>query len=364
MRVAFYTMSMCKGGTERVISEICNYGVAHGHEMHIITCLKESPEYELNRCVMLHVGFFSQSEYKLKSKLHTLAGLMNHYVKQVIDIDPDIVIAFLPEPCMITEICKYRVKKPIIGSLRSNPYYQYRSVVRHCLAELLYPLSDGFVFQTEGARRYFGKRLQRRSVVIGNPVRKLTPITYEACKQKQDIVSVGRFTEEKNYPLLIKAFYEVQKEKPEYELKIYGRVDERLGLRELCKSLGIDAKVHFCGQVDHVEDYIRDAALYVMSSKSEGMPNALMEAMALGLPVVATDCPSGGPRQLIRDGENGILVKNDDVSALATGMLRVLNDDSLADALAEKAKNIAQEYACDEICLKWLEYMQGIVEGR
>lgn len=364
MRVAFYTMSMCKGGAERVISEICNYGVTYGHEMHIVTCLNEPPEYELKENVMFHAGILSLDEYRAKRKMQTAQMIAYRYVKQMRELDPDIVVAFLPEPCMITEICKYRVKKPIIGSLRSNPYYQYRSVVRHCLAELLYPLSDGFVFQTEGARLYFGKRLQRRSIVIGNPVRKLDPITYEACKQKKDIVSVGRFTEEKNYPLLIKAFYEVQKEKPEYELKIYGRVDERLGLRELCKSLEIDAKVHFCGQVDHVEDYIRDAALYVMSSKSEGMPNALMEAMALGLPVVATDCPSGGPRQLIRDGENGILVQNDDVSALAAGILRVLNDDSFAEALAEKARNIAQEYDCDEICLKWLEYMEGIAEGR
>lgn len=364
MKIVFFTMSMSKGGAERVISELCNYGAEHGHDMHIVTCLAGRSEYELRNSIKLHSGTIAVDAYHSMNRLQSLGSFCKQYVSQIQAIQPDVVVSFLPEPCMITEICKPIIRKPIIGSVRSNPYYQYRSKIRRVFANALYPMSDGFVFQTEDARNYFNKRVQAKSIIIGNPVKKMDSVEYSARNCKKEIVSVGRFTYEKNYPLLIKAFQRVHKQKAEYHLKIYGKIDERLGIRKLITSMGLDEYVHLCGQTDHIEQEIHNSAMYVLSSLSEGMPNALIEAMAIGLPVVATDCPSGGPRQLIQDRKNGILVENDNVVALADGMLEVLNNAELAEKLAHNAKKISEEYDRDKICAQWMDYIAHIMKGQ
>lgn len=361
MRIVLFAMTMNKGGAEHVISTLCNFGIKKNHEMHIVTCIQGDSAYELDAKVIKHDGFITFDEYKTRNKLLTLPTLCNRYMDLMTQIDPDIIISFLPEPCMITELCKKKVGKPIIGAERSNPYFQYRSFVYRILVETLYPRSDGFVFQTEGAKAFFSKKLQEKSVVIGNPVSIGSSTIRVDENRKKEIVSVGRFVRQKNYPLLIKAFRLVLEKQPDYVLKIYGKVDEALGIRELCKELGISDRVYFMGQVDHVEEQIRDASVYVLSSISEGMPNALMEAMALGLPVVATDCPSGGPRQLITHGENGLLVRNDDEEALASGVLRILDDEKLAQKLSTNAKKITDEYSIDKICVQWMNYIEKVM---
>lgn len=364
MRIVFFAMTMNKGGAEHVISTLCNYGVERKCEMHIVTCLQGDSAYELDSKVTKHDGFISFEEYKAKNKLASLPKLCDMYIDLMRRIDPDMIVAFLPEPCMITELCKKKVGKPIIGAERSNPYFQYRKFVYKLLVGILYPRSDGFVFQTDGAKAFFRKKLQEKSIVIGNPVdiqdSTIGVRTYE--NRKKEIVSVGRFVRQKNYPLLVNAFRTVTEKKPDYVLKIYGKVDEALGIRRLCEELGISDKVFFMGQVDHVEDKICGASVFVLSSISEGMPNALMEAMALGLPAVATDCPSGGPRQLIADGENGLLVRNNDEAALADGILKILDDQKLAQKLSMNAKKIVDEYSVDKICERWMNYIEKVMK--
>ena len=362
MKILFFTMSMNKGGAERVISILCNNGLGMDNEMHILTCLKGDSQYPLKDDVIRHEGFLTLQEFREQGKKKTLPVFYSEYKKAVEQIDPDIVIAFLPEPCFIAGLCKRKVGKVLIGSERGNPYFQYRSPVYKRLVSWLYPKSDGFVFQTEGARAYFGRKLQNKSVVIGNPVSIPDLFRQLPERREKEIVSVGRFTTEKNYPLLLKAFQKVAERANDFILKIYGKVDERLKLVKRCKELGIADKVLFMGQVDDILDRIRNASVFVLSSISEGMPNALLEAMAIGLPVVATDCPSGGPRQLICDGENGLLVSNNDVDALASAILKIIRDDNLSRKLSENAVKIVDEYSEEKICNQWKEYIDKVLK--
>lgn len=353
---------MSKGGAERVISNLCNNGLGVDNEMHILTCLKGKSQYPLKKDVIMHEGFMTLQEYRRQGKIKTLPVFCREYVNAMKHINPDIVITFLPEPCFIAELCKRKAGKVLIGSERGNPYFQYQSPVYKRLVSWLYPKSDGFVFQTEGAREYFGRKLQKKSTVIGNPVSIPDEFRQLPEKRVKEIVSVGRFTPEKNYPLLLKAFQKVAKQADGYVLKIYGKVDENLKLAELSKELGIEEKVFFMGQVDDILAQIRNASVFVLSSMSEGMPNALLEAMAIGLPAVATDCPSGGPRQLISDGENGLLVPNDDVDALAAAILRIIGDEHLSHRLSENALKIADEYSEEKICDQWKTYIDKVLK--
>lgn len=361
-KIVFFTMAMNKGGAERVISILCNHGLGEGNEMHIVTCLQGDSQYELKKSVIRHPGFLSFDEYKAKGKIKTLPQLCKKYKDTMKQIDPDVIISFLPEPCFIAELCKKQVGKPLIGSERGNPYERYRSRIYHFLTTWLYPKSDGFVFQTEGAKEYFNEKLQRKSDVIGNPIAIVDGLKWEPKNRKKEIVSVGRFTYEKNYPLLLKAFRRITEKKEDYILKIYGKVDESLGLRRLAEELGIVEKVLFMGQVDDILERIKDASVFVLSSVSEGMPNALMEAMALGLPVVATDCPPGGPRQLIQNGENGLLVENQNEAALADAVLKILSDENLSQKLSKNARKITEEYSKEKICAQWSSYILKVIK--
>ena len=116
------------------------------------------------------------------------------------------------------------------------------------------------------------------------------------------------------------------------------------------------------GQVDDILERIKDASVFVLSSVSEGMPNALMEAMALGLPVVATDCPTGGPRQLIQNGENGLLVENQNEAALADAVLKILSDENLSQKLSKNARKITEEYSKEKICAQWSSYILKVIK--
>lgn len=362
MRIVFFTMVMTKGGTERVISILCNNGLGRNNEMHIVTCIEEDTQYLLKDGVIIHKGFMSIQEHRKSDKAKELLFLCKKYSKAMKNIEPDIIIALLPEPCIIAGLCKKKVGKVLIGSERGNPYFQYQSPVYKRLVLSLYPKSDGFVFQTEGAREYFGRKLQKKSTVIGNPVSIPDEFRQLPESRVKEIVSVGRFTPEKNYPLLLKAFQKVAEQADGYVLKIYGKVDENLKPAELSKELGIEEKVFFMGQVDDILAQIRNASVFVLSSMSEGMPNALLEAMAIGLPAVATDCPSGGPRQLISDGENGLLVPNDDADALATAILRIIGDEDLSHKLSENALKIVDEYSEEKICAQWKTYIDKVLK--
>lgn len=362
MKIVFFTMSMNKGGAERVISILCNNGLGTDNEVHLITCLKGNAQYSLKDEVNCHEGFLSLEEYREMGKTKTLPVFGKQYRQVVEKINPDVIVTFLPEPCFIAELYKKKVGKVLIGSERSNPYFQYQTKMYKLLTSWLYPKSDGFVFQTEGARNFFGKKLRKKSVVIGNPVSIPESLKQLPEKREQEIVSVGRFTYEKNYPLLLKAFKKVVEKTNGYVLRIYGKVDKSLKLEELSKELGISDRVFFMGQVDDILEQIRNASVFVLSSMSEGMPNALMEAMAIGLPVVATDCPSGGPRQLIRDEENGLLVQNNDEDALAAAIIRIIENKQLSHKLSVNALKIADEYSEMKICQQWKEYIDKVVE--
>lgn len=257
-------------------------------------------------------------------------------------------------------IMKKKVGVPVIGSIRSNPEVNFPTPIYRFLARRILAKADGFVFQTEEARQFFPFSLQQKSEVIMNPVSEEAIRVPYGGKREKRIVSVGRFTEEKNYPLLIRAFARLDLVYQDYQLWIYGKEERKLHLKELVQTLHITDRVVFAGQVDCIYDEIYYASLFVMSSKSEGMPNALMEAMAMGLPVIATDCPCGGPRALIQSGENGVLVENDNEDALVRAMNEMLGDHRKAARMGERAADIKEKCSGQRIYGEWERYILSV----
>lgn len=354
---------MEKGGAERVISNLCNEYFVQKYKISIVTYLPTICSYDLDKRIQVYSLGILPKRNSI-SKFVQCGYANQQYLKLMSAIRPDVILAFLPRPCMVACAMRKKLGVPVIGSERSNPAFNFKNPVYRMIAKALYDRADGFVFQTGQARDFFHKKLQRKSVVIMNPINEAAVRSPYGGERSKRIVSVGRFTEEKNYPMLLRAFAGLDPPCQEYMLWIYGRYNEQLRIKEMAVEAGIADRVVFAGQTDTLFDDIYDASLFVMSSRSEGMPNALMEAMAMGIPVIATDCPSGGPRELIQDRVNGRLVPNEDEEALIKAMNEMLSDKKKAMQMAEKAQDITIKCSGQKIFGEWERYILSVLNRR
>ena len=220
----------------------------------------------------------------------------------------------------------------------------------------LYRYADKVVFQTEGAQQFFDKKTIRKSTIIPNPIviPELRWIGFDA----KTIVSVGRLhVRFKRQDVLLKSFRKVLDAYPDYKLVLYGDGPDRKSLEQLAKELSMDGSVEFKGKVANVMKIIADEGIFVLSSDSEGMPNALMEAMALGMPVISTDCEPGGAKALIQNGVNGIIVPRGDVDRLAEAIIFYIENKEKADQYGLSARQSMKSYSPNIIICKWSELL-------
>lgn len=222
---------------------------------------------------------------------------------------------------------------------------------------------DGFIFQTERVSYCYPSLLRRKAEIIPNGLFRETlseVVPYEQRDLKK-IVSVGRLTEQKGHDVTICALARLLQVIPDVELSIYGIGPCEQNLRKLAEELKITEHVHFCGNIPNVLGVIKNAGMFVMSSRFEGMPNALMEAMACGLPCICSDCDFG-PGELIYDHENGIRVPVEDVDALAMAMQELMENPSLLQKIGKCAENIRTEFSGERVAAMYHSYIKKIVE--
>lgn len=207
------------------------------------------------------------------------------------------------------------------------------------------------VFQTREERDYY-TWLRCETAVIPNPLKDGLPQPWTG-KRRHEIVNFCRLNKQKNIPLLIDAFGQFLEAHPDYTLRIYGRGDEKENLIALTQEKGLEERVFFEDFAPDVHERIRDAAMYVCSSDFEGLSNSMLEALAIGLPCVCTDCEGGGARMMIRDHENGLLVPVRDTQALYRAMKEVVEDPALAQRLSAEAARVREELSIDRIADQW-----------
>lgn len=356
MKIGFFIGGLGTGGAQRVICNLSNY-LSQKHSVTIITMSSITSSYKLNENVE-HISLEKQSE-KSNFIIRNIKRIirLNQIIKQQ---DYDIIITFLPITSFIMLLFRKRIKIPIIVSVRNDPKIEYSSKISNLLMRLLYPLADGFIFQTEEAKKYFDSIdniTKKNSIILPNPINEDFIEEPFGGERKKVIVSVGRLAEQKNHMLLINAFNKVADKYSDYKLIIYGEGHLRHKLEEKIRELNLEERVKLAGSVKNIKHYIRDASLFILSSDYEGMPNALMEAMALGLPVISTDCPCGGPRFLIKNGINGLLVPTNDCDSMAEAIDKILGDKNFSAALGKQAVRIVEELDPIKIYKQWENYI-------
>jgi len=334
------------GGGERMQQMLLSEFKNKGYELIIFTW-EDSNLNEFNN---------SFSKIILKRKY----GKIQQFIYEVFQINKEIrslkldcLLIFGTSESFILASFFSRTKS--ISSLRVDPRFPKNNLVTTLRRMLSFSLSNGIVFQTEAVRQCFSKNIISKSTVIPNPVID-DDLPNEQRNRENIIVSVGRLSSEKNYPLLINAFSNISPS--DYTLHIYGIGPLKSYLQNLIAKLGMEDKIFLKGQVNRVVDKIADAEIFVLCSNFEGMPNALIEAMAMGLACISTVFPSGAAEFLIKNKENGLLIPVGGQKELEESLELLINDKSLRTKIGNKAIEIRSLLQKEKIINQWLSFIK------
>jgi len=367
MRCTLIIHSLTSGGAERVISRMANYWAAKGWEINLLTFDDgtEPPFYELDSQIShVPLGIAGYSPNKIMGLWKNLTRIQP-LRSAIIKSKPNVVISFMHQTNEIVLLATRGLNVPVIVSERNHPAMENTSRIWTQLRQWTYPFADRIVVQTKRAGNYFSSKLQERIIVIPNPV--LLPPD----KQKQthkllgenSLIAMGRLVPQKGFDLLLEALAKLKERYPEWRLTILGEGELRPKLESLRNELGLGDRVYLVGRVKNPYEFLKQADIFIMSSRFEGFPNALCEAMACGLAVISTDCPNG-PREIIRDGVDGILLPNEDISALAAAMERLMFDEKERRSLGERATEVTERFGLEKVMLLWESLINEVIEEK
>lgn len=348
-QIVFLTGSMGRGGAERVISLLSHQYVQKGWRVRILQLLHNEIGYALDGEV--EVLDFSNDKVKAVLDMGRLIGKVRNFVKKE---KPDAVVAFMAPICLIAGFACRGLKTRLVVSERIDPAQDARNPVFRMALNDVYAKADLTVFQTMRACNYFSEEIQKNSVIIPNPIQVKSLAQDDKALR---IVTAGRLMPQKNQAMLIRAFERIYRKYPEYTLDIYGEGNLREALQEQINSLGLEKAVTLRGNVSDIHEQIKNATMFVLPSDFEGLSNALLEAMMMGLPCISTNC--AGSDEVIRHGENGLLIPVGDENALLEAMEKIICDPELAQKLGRTAKADSAKFEVDKVIEQWCNAIEG-----
>ncbi len=356
MRILFTIGTLGGGGAERNVSLLANGLVRKGYEVGILTVWGDEQVYDLDKRVT-YMPLNPVGNNKLRRFLKQLFGIRPAIRKY----KPDLVISFLADVNACVLLMSRFMKCKVIVSERNDPHIDPTIQVFRILRKIMYPFADGYVFQTPDARDYFSKTIKhKQATIIPNPVREGLPQHVD--NNSKIIITACRLTSQKNLPMLIDAFEKVVEKYRDYQLHIYGEGEQQAELQRYIEEKSLQHCIQLKGFDKNVCEKINAAEIFVLSSNYEGMSNSMLEALAMGMPTIVTDCPIGGARMLIKSGENGILVPVGDTATMAEAIFSLIEDNEKRKRLSKKALNIRIDNSVEKIVEKWISFIKLCME--
>jgi glycosyltransferase involved in cell wall biosynthesis len=359
VRLSLVIANLGCGGAQRVLVLLADAWAARGHEVELLTLedkplfFHPAPGVSVTR---LAVSRASSGLFDAFGQLQTtVRALQSHWTAH----RPEVVVAFTTRVNIKAILAARALNLPVVISERTDPVAARESLAWRVLRRWVYPRARFLVVQHAEAAAFFapwgwGDGLQ----VLANPV-PTDPAARRRDRNGTLVVSIGRLDRKKGHDLLLQAFAKVIT--PGARLRIVGDGPERSALEVLAADLGLAGRCEFVGESAQPSTHLRDADVFVLPSRVEGFPNALAEALAAGLATVSFDCPSG-PRQLVRSGENGLLVAAEDIEALARSLDAVLGDGKLRQKLEAAAPPSVAPWTVDTVADRWLGLLRAAVE--
>lgn len=358
-KLAFYIGSLEKGGAERVFVNLAEYFMKQGWQVVMVTQYRKKEEYVLADGIDRVISDISPQEttenriVNFYRRFRKLRGVWKQE-------RPDLVLSCVGKNNFMTIATTMFTKTKPVVSVVGEAKEEYPGRLMPMLADLLFPFAAGIILQTERSRGFFSKKIAKTAVILPNSLNPLFMRPRFQGERDKRIVSVGRLDANKNHEMMIRAFAALAQKYPEHTLTVYGDGELRADLQELIVSLGLSERVFLPGVTANVADRIERAELFLLTSYSEGLSNALIEAMALGLTVIATDVPGGGTEELISHGENGWVIPVGSQKALVEAMDLLLSDQELAAGLGEQAHRIQERLAPERVNGLWQAYFETI----
>ena len=370
--LVIYSLSYA-GGAERVLTIMANYWAERGWKVCVATFDhgENKPFYNLSPLVKHEpLSLASESSNPLGSILNNYKRVtrLKHYFTQK---KPDVIISFVAKRNILTLLSTLKTGIPVIVSERKNPALSSEGFVSRYLKKWLYPKASGVVCQTKEMLDYFLPTLEKNAVIIPNPALKagenrLSPEI--SLPEGKLLFAVGSMNskekvKQKGFDLLLLVFYTLVQKYNDWNLVILGDGPERQVLIDKAKDLHLENRVYFPGVVENIHSVLKHGDLFVLSSRYEGFPNALTEAMSCGLPAVSFDCPTG-PGEIIRNGIDGWLVHPEDLEGLEDALSKMMADKDLRKKMGEKAADIVTRFDIEKIMEQWESIIYNSISGK
>jgi glycosyltransferase involved in cell wall biosynthesis len=356
MRLVLVITDLQSGGAQRVITTLANYWVGTGIEVHLISLEdRDRPSfYALDERVVHHTYALNEARSGRFDVLKSLMDMRVYVRKILLDVRPDAVIAFLDTANCVAVSAAAGLKTPVLISERSNPKLRSLTVPYRILRRLLFPRASTVVILSDRYQEFLPGSARRRAVVIPNPVLVPPPSPADLARRPgHTCLAVGRLEGVKQFDRLIRAFARVSSKHPDWRLDIWGKGSQKEALESLIGELGMNNVISLRGLTQRPHDEMRSADLFVLTSRHEGFPNVLCEAMACGLPVLSFDCPHG-PSEIIRNNVDGLLIPNGDDEALVASLDRLMASKAERDRLAAQAPSVLDRLGIETVSAKWM----------
>lgn len=352
-KVMFVCQSLGNGGAERVVSVLTDELSEADYRVFILTMTKEKQVYNINENVEI-VAPHKNYNAGILGKLQRVKIIRDEIIKHKIDV----VVAFSHYNAMFSVIASYGLPVRIIGSERNDPAQLKNRKILNSTRNILYKKLDCLVCQTDEAKAYFPNKIQEKTTIILNPISASIIDPYCSEKEKK-IVTFCRLEPQKNLRMLIDAFEMLYEEYPDYELNIYGEGSERENLLNYIVSKGLVNVISIKPFCKDVHQKVMKATIFALPSNYEGLSNSMIEAMALGIPTVVTDCPCGGARMVIENNKNGIMVAVDDPKAMYEAFKKIIVSPKFAKELSNNGVKIRDKLNCKKIAKQWKKAIDG-----
>lgn len=355
-RIVFYIGSLAKGGAERVITNLAEHFFRSGYSVFIVTKLLEDDEYAISEGITRIIADITPEE-ETDSRIRNLYRRIRKLHRIFKEVNPDLIVSFIGKNNLMAVAAAGFLHIPVYVSVRSDPKREIGTGLNYKLTMLLFAQAAGIILQTNQAKEFFPERLRKKVVILPNSLNPQFVRPWNEKERSKTIVSVGRLDDNKNEQLLIEAFAALYQKFPEWKLDLYGDGENYEKLKQLIMDVHMQDKITLKGNRPNIDTLISDASIFALTSKVEGMPNALIEAMALGLAVVSTDCPCGGPAMLIQNGKNGLLIPVDDKEALIKALEKLMFDQVLRQKMGREAYCIIELLHPDVVNRQWMDYL-------
>lgn len=365
MRLTLVIHSMASGGAQRVMAISANSWAARGWPVTLLTLSDSTVPclYELHPAIRYRPLGLARASHGLVEGAINNARRTPALRKAITISRPDVVISFIDETNVQVLAATIGTGLPVIVAEHTDPAPNPPPRPWRLLRQVLYPCASRVVVLSETAKAYFPWTIRRKAVVIPNPVLPPPPVPPAECDRTERrsgrLTAIGRLSPEKGFDLLLRAFAEIAPRHPNWSLVVWGEGAERSRLETLRDELGLGGRAHFPGWTSDVYAELRRSDLFVMSSRYEGFPMALCEALAAGVPAVSFDCPSG-PRQIIRPGIDGVLVPPADVGALARALDALMGDEKRRQRLAARGPEVVERFGVERVMSMWDELFRDV----